>query len=228
MFENRNGMDARRARRLLLWAFVLSVLVHLIGVRAVHWSVPAPVEAPDRLTMSRVAIIHMPRHTAPPATPKPVAAATPAPKTIQMKTRIDVPLLTTRSLPGHGQTVATLLPAPTATPIPTPTPSPKPSASASAGCVTANAPAAVRSAAPVPEIPLAARQGGKTGIVAVRVHLTESGGIAEAVVEQGSGNDALDQVAVAMAKTSTYAPPLAQCKAVAGTYLFRVKLTTPQ
>ncbi|GAC1389096.1 MAG: hypothetical protein NVSMB31_04470 [Vulcanimicrobiaceae bacterium] len=226
MFENRNRMDARRARRLLLWAFALSILVHLLGVRVVHWDVPLPVEAPDRVTMSRVVVIHLPRRTAPPATPKPIAAVTAAPNVPLRKTNVAVPVLTKRAGPGRSFNVATAVPAPT--PSPTPSSSPRPSASPNGGCVTANAPAAVRSAAPVPEIPLAARQGGKAGMVAVRVRLTEGGAVAEAGIESGSGNDALDQVALAMAKASTYAPALAQCKAVAGTYVFRVKLVTPQ
>jgi TonB family protein len=93
--------------------------------------------------------------------------------------------------------------------------------------VDPNAAAAVRSTPPPPEIPTAARENSKRGIAQIRVALSDTGEVTGAAVEGSSGSGALDQIALDFAKGATYSPALAQCRAVAGSYLFKVKFTTP-
>ena len=128
---------------------------------------------------------------------------------------------------GPGQLTVSVATA-TATPSPTPSPQRLPTPQpAKGGCVVPNAAAAIKTAAPVPEIPLDARASAKNGITQIHVRLSEAGAVLDAGVSMSSGSDGLDQIALAMAKASQYSPTLVQCKAVAGTYEFRVKFVTP-
>lgn len=215
-------MNPRSARRLLLSAFAISMLIHLLGIPFFHWRVATPVDVPEQMTISRVRIFHRVARTPPPPTPAPLPTAASTPKAAR-RTKITVPTVHNSSGPARpSMNVASA----TATPSPTPTPQKLPTPSA-AGCVTPNAPAAVKSPAPVPEIPLDARETAKNGIAQVHVRLSESGAVLQAGIVSSVGNDGLDQVAVTMAESSQYSPALLKCKAVAGTYEFRVKFVTP-
>lgn len=217
-------MSVRAARRLLLAAFALSVLIHILAARAVHWSIPAPQE-PERITVAHVAILHVPKRTPSPQTPKPAPTATPASALHARKVPVAVPSIRPRQGPA---TVPLVAPSPPASASPTPRPlAHLPTPAAAGGCADPNAPAAVRATSAPPDIPTAARENAKRAVAQIRVGLTEKGEVSAALVETSTGNDQLDAVAVQMARGATYAPALSQCRAIAGSYLFRVKFTTP-
>lgn len=217
-------MSVRAGRRLLISAFALSILIHVLAARLVHWSVPTPQE-PERITVAHVAILRVPKRTPPPQTPKPAPTATVAAPPHARKVPVTVPHVRPRSGPG-ALPVTALAPAATASPSPRPIahlPTPAPAG----GCADPNAPAAVRATAAPPDISTAARVNAKRAVAQIRVGLSEKGEVTGALVESSTGNDQLDAVAVEMARGATYAPALSQCKAVAGSYVFRVKFTTP-
>jgi len=217
-------MSLRNARRLLLIAFAVSILIHLLGVRLVHWRIATPVEVSEKMTISRIVVIHRTKRTPPPNTPAPVPSAAATPKSTH-KTKIAVPRVANMSGPGRPPTTVTTATAtPTASPPPVRLATPVP---IKGGCTEPNAPAAVKTAAPVPDIPLAARERAKSGITQVHVRLSDQGFILEAGVAVSSGSDGLDQIALAMAKGSQYSAALQQCKPIAATYEFRVKFVTP-
>ena len=216
-------MTRRNARRLLLLAFALSILIHLLGVRFVHWQYATPVETPERTTITHLVVIHRMRNTPPPNTPRPQPSARSTPKPART-TKIAVPKIANTSGAGRPAiTAATVTATPPATPKPQRLPTPVPLS----GCVTPNAPAAVRAAAAVPDIPVEARVAAKNGTTQVHVRLSDQGTVLDAGVALSSGSDGLDQVALQMARATQYSAALQQCKPVAGTYEFRVKFVTP-
>ena len=212
-------------RNVLVAAFVLSMLIHLLGVRLVHWSVPAPHDEQETTQVSKIAITHRVIPTPPPASPHPSPAASLAPHKVA-HVRVVVPHIRSSSgTPTRNARTAIL---PTQSPTPTPSPSPRPSAEPKGGCVTPNAPAAVRMLAPQGNMPADLRRTAKNGVV-TRVHLrlSETGAVLEAGILTSSGNDGQDQLVLAQAKTSVYSPALDHCKAVAGTYDFAAKFLMP-
>lgn len=215
-------MNPRNARRLLLSAFAISILIHLLGVPLVNWRLATPRDVPERMTISSVRIIRRIVRTPPPRTPAPLPTAVSTPKAART-TKIAVPIMANSSGPGRPSVqVATATATPSATPRPQKLPTPS-----TGGCVTPNAPAAVKSPAPIPDIPLEAREAAKSGIAQVHVRVSETGAVLEAGVTASLGSDALDQIAVSIAKASQYSPALQQCKPIAGTYEFRVRFVTP-
>lgn len=217
-------MSTRNSRRLLLLAIVLSLLIHLGGARLAHWSIPTPVDVPERLTMARVSIRHLPKRTPPRQTPKP-PPATPAPRAHARTVRVAIPQVRSHRGPG----VLPAMPAARPTPVPTPRPTPShlPTPGAPGACVDPNAAAAVRTTPAPPDVPTAARENSKKGVAQIRVALDAAGDVTGAAIEGSTGNGALDQIALDYARGATYSPALLGCKAVAGSYLFRVKFTTP-
>ncbi len=217
-------MSPRKARRFLLIAFAISIVIHLVGVRLVHWRIPTPVEVPEKMTISRIVVIHSVTKTPPPNTPAPLPTAAATPKKMPA-TKIAVPRVLSTSGPARPtETVAPVTATPSASPRPLRLPTPVPN---KGSCTDPNAPAAVKTAAPIPEIPLAARQTAKNGTTQVHVRLSDQGSVLEAGVAVSSGSDGLDQIALGMAKGSQYSAALQQCKPVASTYEFRVKFATP-
>jgi TonB family protein len=78
----------------------------------------------------------------------------------------------------------------------------------------------VRSA--TPEMPAFAKLAGASGTVGVRVDLMPDGSLEDATISQSSGNAALDDEALRVARESEYAPALQGCRAVPGSYLVTV------
>ncbi|MDQ6929814.1 MAG: energy transducer TonB [Candidatus Eremiobacteraeota bacterium] len=221
-------MSQGTARRTLIAAIALSILIHLLGVRFVHWAVPSPQAAPETTTVSRIAVIRRIPHTPPPQTPQPQSSPQPTPR-IAVK-HIQVPHTLSRTGPPRVRLTPRSV-AISASPRPTParrvTPVPSASPSPKSGCAVANAPAAVKTLAPVPEMSVAARQSAKGGTARIHLRLSETGDVLEAAILASSGSDAQDQIALAQAKSSAYSPALAQCKAVAATYDFTAKFVIP-
>lgn len=189
-----------------------------------HWHLAVPADVPETVTLSRIAVTHLVRHTPPPRAPQPQPSS-PVPK---RKTALNVPHLS-----AHGRGPGAVLRAAVPTPPPTPTPTPArlatPAIAPSGGCVTPNAPAAVKSTPQPPEVPANARQAAaKGGVAQIHVRLSEQGAVLDAAVQASSGNGDLDRIALEMAKQATYSPTLAGCKATAGEYVYRVRFVTPQ
>jgi len=199
----------RRARRLLLLAFALSLLVHLIVAIVLRPASPTQQGQPEVVSLERRhAMIAMTRQPTPPPRPKhtpapnPVASAPPS----------------TRKGPGtHGQVSGAGVAAATPAPAPSPAPTVK------GACPQPNAGASVVSTPDPPDIAPDVRAAATNGTALVKVALDAEGQVSGASVAQSTGNSSLDLVAVAMARDARYAPAYAACKGVASTYDFSVK-----
>jgi len=199
----------KRAPRLLLVAFALSLLVHLVVALILRPAAPTPATQSEVVSIQRrPATIALKN----PPTPPPPPRQTPAPRTAASA----VP----RKGPGSGGTqgASAATPAPvvaqaTAPPAVTPTP----------GCANSTTAAAVVSTPAPPEIPLQVRASGTSGTALVSVQLDASGTVTGATVTQSTGNSSLDIVAVGMARDARYSPALRDCKPVASAYVYSVK-----
>ena len=199
----------RRVPRLLLAAFALSLLVHLIVALVLRPSAPTPESQTEVVSIQHrpatIAVRKVP--TPPPPPPKkttvPHSAASSRPK----------------SGPGEAGSAAST-PAPTplvasATAAPTPAVTP--------GCVHSSAEASVVASPPPPDIAPDVRAAAISGIARVSVQLDTGGVVTGATVTQSTGNSSLDLVAVTMARDARYAPALHDCKPIASAYTFSVK-----
>lgn len=201
----------KRGPRLLLVAFALSLLVHLIVAVIMHPPVPT-FESQAEV----VSIVHRPATIAVakvPTPPPPRPKQTPAPKTLSSAPPA-------RKGPGAAGNAGAGTPAPTpgvaaATPAPTP--------AAQAGCASANAPAAVVATPAPPDIAPDARASGTSGVALVNVALDATGQVTGADLTESTGNSSLDLVAVEMARDARYSPALRDCKPIASAYKFSVK-----
>jgi|SRR5579862_4797330 len=201
----------KRVPRLLLVAFALSLLLHLIVALGLRPAAPTTATQSEVVSIQhRPATIALKRPPTPPPSPPP--RRTPAPRTAASAPP--------RKGPGEGGTqgASVATPAPvvahvTATPAATPT----------SGCAQSTTAAAVVSTPAPPDIPLQARAEGTSGTALVSVQLDASGTVTGATVTQSTGNSSLDLVAVAMARDARYSPGLRDCKPVASAYVYSVK-----
>ena len=208
-------MNSRRARRLLLAAFAISILVHAIVALFVHRP-RSPIESQVEVVSIRHRMVAVTKLVTPPPQPRrtpvphPAPSSRPAPRATHATEAIGV-------TGGTGR----------ATPAPTPEPTIAATASsAPSGCAQANADAAVVATPSPPEIPVSVRAQGTSGTALVDVHLDAQGAVTDAKVSQGTGNPSLDLVAVGMARNAQYSPATRACKAVASTYTFSVKFVS--
>jgi TonB family protein len=205
-------VSSRRARRLLLAAFAISLLIHAVVALFMH-PPRAPVEPQlEKVTIHRVVAVTklvtpppQPKHT---PVPHPVESSRPAPRATRA----------TQSIGAGGTGHAT--PAPTPQPVAS---SPTP---AGPGCGQPNADAAVVATPAPPEIPVSVRAQGTSGIALVAVQLDAQGAVTNVRVSQSTGNPSLDLVAVGLARNAQYAPATRACKAIASTYTFSVKFVS--
>ena len=109
-------------------------------------------------------------------------------------------------------TVAAATPAPTAA-----------ATVASNPCGRNDAEAALATPPTPPVIPVSARGDGTSGTTIVKVQLDDKGTVLGATVSQTSGNQALDLIAVGMARDASYTPASHNCKPVATAYEFSVR-----
>jgi protein TonB len=201
----------KRIPRLLLVAFALSLLLHLIVAIGLRPPAPTPATQSEVVSIQhRPATIVLKRPPTPPPSPPP--RRTPAPRTAASAPP--------RKGPGEGGTqgASAATPAPvvahvTATPAATPT----------SGCAQSNTAAAVVSTPAPPEIPLSVRASGTSGTALVNVQLDASGSVTGASVTQSTGNSSLDLVAIGMARDARYSPALHDCKPIASAYVYSVK-----
>ena len=198
----------KRAPRLLLIAFALSLLVHLIV--ALIMRPPSPTTQSQAEVVSiehRPATIAVTKVPTPPPRPK----RTPSPRVVSKS----------RPIASNGPNGAASSGASAQTPAPAVTE--QPAATPKAGCAQANIGAAVIATPPPPDIAPAARTSGTNGVALVNVQLDTEGQITGANVTQSTGNSSLDLVAVSMARQARYSPALRDCKPVASAYDFSVK-----
>jgi periplasmic protein TonB len=199
----------RRVSRLLLVAFALSLLLHLIVALALHPPIPTAQNQAEVVSIEhRPASIAMTKAPTPPP-PRPLHTPSTLPKSSSKPT--------SRNGPGAGQGGA----AP-ATPAPV-VATAAPTATTASGCSQPNANAAVVATPSPPDIAPDARAEGTSGTALVHVELDPSGTVTRTSVTQSSGNSSLDLVAVGMARESHYSPALHDCKPIAAAYDFSVK-----
>jgi TonB family protein len=199
----------RRVPRLLLVAFALSLLVHLIVAFILHPPSPTPENQAEVVSIEhRPATIAVRTLPTPPPPPK----RTPAPRIVSSAKP-------SRNGPGAAANAGGSAAAPT----PAVAPTPQPAATSNTGCTQANAAAAVVATPPPPEIAPDVRASGTSGVTEVSVQLDATGQVTGASVTQSTGNSSLDLVAVAMARDARYSPALHDCKPVATAYTFSVK-----
>jgi TonB family protein len=197
----------KRAQRLLLIAFALSLLVHAIVAVVLHpprADFQSQAEVVSIVRRSTIAVAH---NTPPPPRP----AHTPAPRNLTAPKPHGRTGAPPRS-EGGGTGRATPAPAPTAPP-----------ATPSGACTAPNAAAAVAVSPPPPDIPPAVRADATSGTAFVTVALDAQGQILGTTVAQSTGNSSLDIVAVSMARAATYSAALHDCKPIAGSATFSVK-----
>jgi periplasmic protein TonB len=200
----------KRVPRLLLVAFALSLLVHVIVAVVMRPAAPSLENQPEVVSIQRrpatIAVRKLPTPPPPPRPQHTPAAPSSAPPA--------------RRGPGPAANPGAGSPAPTpvvavATPQPTP--------AANAACHSATANAAVLATPSPPDIPLETRASGTNGVALVSVQLDSTGQVTGASIAQSSGNSSLDLVAVEMARDARYTPALRDCKPVASAYSFSVK-----
>jgi TonB family protein len=201
---------AGRGQRILIVAFAISILLHLVF--AVAYRMPHPRRSRDVETVSIVR-----RSAIAIRTPQPVPSATPKPHPRPQPSAPKLKAAPKGFAPGSGGAAAT--------PVPTP---PQPVASVAAAptpkpCAGNDVKAAVSQLPPQPDVPNAARAEGTDGTAAVDVRLDEHGEVTGATVSHPTGNSSLDLIAVSMARAARYTPATHDCRPVAGEYTFSVK-----
>jgi TonB family protein len=216
-------MSAGRARKILLAALAISLLVHLLLAGYIRW----PIFGQSREEpVAKVRILRIARRTPPPPpTPAPTPVPTPA-ATPMVHASIAPPPVTPRGNKGvpHVQTVPVPAHTPTVRATATAAPTPMATATAAAPCGGhANAEPTVASTPDVADITPEARASKISGTAAIHVVLDPQGHVTDASVAQSSGNAGLDATAMQMARSATYTPHYVDCKPVAGAYTFTVK-----
>jgi|SRR5579863_3267012 len=204
-------MTLRRAQRVLVVAFAISLLLHLIFALLAQ-----PFRSRQDNQAEVVSIAHRPMLMTRLQTPAPPPKVTPAPHPPQAVRPSKRRPQAAFAVPGSGGSGKT-----TAAPLPTPTPqATTPSAVA---CEKGDIVAAVTENPPQPDIPSDVRASGTSGVTAVQVRLDERGSVTAATLAQSSGNASLDLVAVTMARDARYSPALHACKPIASAYTYRVR-----
>ncbi|HTX59752.1 MAG TPA: TonB family protein [Verrucomicrobiae bacterium] len=201
-------MNARSGRRLLIAAFALSLLIHLILAINLHPRREAEPAGVEQVQIEHRSLTIVARTPPPP----PKLRHTPSPRASGPVTK---PKPKAELAAGGGASRAT---AP-----PTPEPTPAPTAAAVAACMNGDIAPAVIESPPPPDIPVDARAEGTSGTTVVKVQLDAGAAVTGTTVLQSSGNPALDILAVAMSREARYSPALHACKPTPGTYEYSVK-----
>jgi len=202
-------MSLTRSQRLLVLAFAISLLLHLVFAFVVH-----PWRNRRDNEVEAVSIQHRPLVMSRLQTPPPRPKSTPAPH--------PQPSIRPAPVRAHGAQPQAGGPGSGATSAPAERPSPAATLAANA-CEKSDLGAAVAENPPQPDIPNAARAEGTSGVATVNVQLDAQGAVTAANVTESSGNSSLDVVALGMARDARYSPALHGCKPVASAYAFRVR-----
>lgn len=202
----------KRAPRLLLVAFALSLLLHVLVALILRPASPGPENQAEVVSIQhRPATIAVRKAPTPPPPPPKQTTAPRTPSSAPPARLGPGPAIK----PGGGHN---------ATPSPVvASATPQPSATALAGCAQPNIPPTVVVTPPPPDITPEARASGTSGTALVSVALDSGGQVTNASVTQSTGNSSLDLVAVSMARDARYMPALRDCKPIASAYTFSVK-----
>lgn len=210
-------MSAKRARRLLLAAIAVSLLMHLIFAGVVRW--PLLQRLSQQQQVIRVRELRISRIVpTPPPTPVPTPVRTPV-----VRSSIAPPVIHSHTVGPPVPHVAASAAAVTPGQLPTPAITPSPVAAHPGQCVSANASPAVESTPEGADISAEIRAAKATGTAAIRVSLDPQGRVTDTTIAQSTGNAGLDSVAMTMARQATYTPQYQGCTAVAGAYTFTVR-----
>ena len=211
-------MNSQRTKRLLIIAFAISLLIHLVIASGVRWPFTPSKEETTVVSIRHVRTLRVtrlptpPPQTPPPVTPSPLPSAPPTAKPNPRPARSAAAVgIGGQKPPGGAQTPAP----PTATPKPSPTPN----------CATSDTTALLTETPPPPDIAPDARGAATSGTTTVRVSLDADGVVHQATVVESSGNTSLDLVAVSMARAARYTPATHACKPIASEYMFRAKFS---
>jgi TonB family protein len=210
-------MKQRYGNRVLLWAFAISALAHVIIalVARVPHVEAAPEQRPTRMQMFHIA------HSPPPPTPTPPPQLQPAQprRSVSQAPRLH-PSLPQLRAPAAGATAGPVAIAPAG------------SGAGEGPQAVAGSPAPARPACSAPDVPahtisaaMPQTPDGVAGLpatAAVQVTLDATGRITDVRIYQSAGDPQLDRAATAAARASTYAPSIVDCLPAGGTYLFRV------
>lgn len=208
-------MKQRSGSRVLIWALAISIALHVafaVAMRTMHRVEAAPEQQPTHIRI-------IDRLRTPPPTPAPTPPARPhEARPTAPHVHVNLPRASANAGTAHGHAVSVATSGPDVPGDPnaadgTPAPPPRPV------CSTPDAPARALSAA-MPETPDDAT--GLPATAEVRVTLDAQGHVTATEIYRSTGQLALDRAALSAARNSTYAPALAACQAVGGSYLFRV------
>ena len=224
-------------RNFLGWAFVLSIVAHLIlGPLIPYRQAHTEDQQTEKVSLTKKIKVKVPTPPPPTPTPRPTEQPkqTPPPKkqvTVpQPKLKIEPPKTSSQ---GAGPTQAKYVPPKTGsqngvpqgqgTPAPaagTPgppasTPTPKPQCAVPFKDATATSLSS-------PEYPESAKEANLGPVVVlVKITLSPSATVLATDIAQSSGNSAIDQAAKLAARQSSYSAKVEDCKPVAGDYIFR-------
>ena len=202
-------MTLTRSQRLLVLAFAISLILHLVFALIAH-----PWRNRQENDVEVVSIQHRPVVMTRLQTPPPRPKATPVPHPQPSARPAPVKPHGAQSQGTGGGAVATAAPAEQ--------PSPAATLAANA-CEKGDLGAAVTENPSQPDIPNGARAQGTSGVATIDVRLDAQGAVTAAAVTQSTGNSSLDVVALGMARDARYSPALHACKPVASAYAFRVR-----
>jgi periplasmic protein TonB len=206
-------MNPKQTRRLLIVAFALSLLVHLLMALFARWPFERSKEQAEVVHVSvlrTTRIAHV--STPPPQTPKPAPTSSPTAAPVRAAARPH------RGIGGIHAGPPRVAQAP-----PTPPPSPAPSPAATTNCAKGDTSAQVVASPPPPDIAPNVRGEATSGTSRIRVTIDPQGNVQNAMVVGTSGNPSLDLVALTMAKSAQYAPAMHDCKTIASDYVYSVR-----
>jgi protein TonB len=226
-----------RVRNWLGIAFLISIVLHAFAlpILSKYRSMEPQDQQVEKVSVTKkikVVVPTPPPPTPTPPPPTPPPKETPPPKTSttppkQPKLKLNVPKTTSKSSSSSTNTERQYVNQPgpsregipegteTAGPI-TPTAGP---ATAAPACANPHVDAVATNKVE-PDYPEMARQQGAVGTTTVRVTLSTSGAVTNAVVHKSSGNAQLDAAAVRAARSSSYRSEIDNCQPVGGDYLF--------
>uniref|UniRef100_E6Q4D5 TonB C-terminal domain-containing protein n=1 Tax=mine drainage metagenome TaxID=410659 RepID=E6Q4D5_9ZZZZ len=198
--------------RYLWWALALSLFLHVLAALFLEHN---PLDL--RSGVARITVQALPR-------PLTIARETPTPPPTPPTPRAQPRLHTAAATPlskRPGARHAVAAAPPTAAPRPPSTPRPSPSPALA--CIATSTPPRMLAEPTAPPIDPATRAQRTTGTSTIAVAVDALGVFRNATIQSSSGNAALDVLALQMAKNAEYAAATRDCRAVAGTMLFRVK-----
>ena len=249
----RSSTSVARARSFLLWAFLISIVIHTLALPFLRLKAQEEQKPQTKIVdvrkrvPPRIPTPPPPTPTPPPPTPPPKSTPPPVKQTNPPPVqRLKVNPPKTKSDSKSGPSVAkyvppkvggedgavngnaaTGAPAPVAATGPPATPAPPPTATPTPkpACAVPNKDAAIKGQAADADYPEIAKEQGAVGTAVVKVTLSADGAVSATSINKSAGNAALDQSAIAAAKATSYNAETVNCVPTAGSYLFQVDFT---